>query len=306
MIKFYHQTIKDQKLNILKDFKIGSWIYVENPNDAEIEQLAETFFLEAGHVKDAVDPLEVPRLEIEKEGAYIFTRVPYVKNNRVSTIPVLVAIGANFLITASKIELPFLKKFTDGKINFTTTQKTKLFLQIFSEITSAYNIFLHNISREVRGISVQMEKINNKDIVQFVTFENVLNDFLAALVPTNAILNNLLHGKYLDLYEEDKDLIEDLFLNNNQLIELCKGNLKTIVNIRESYSTIMTNNLNRVIKFLTASTVILTVPMIISSFYGMNIALPFAQSPWAFWIVLGTTLALALILLGIFIKKKWL
>src|SRR4030042_71073 len=152
-----------------------------------------------------------------------------------------------------------------------------------------------------------MEKIGNKDIVQFVNFEGVINDFLAALVPTNTILNNLLNStasrRLLELYEEDKDLIEDLFLSNNQLIELCKANLKTIVNIREADSTIMTNNLNRVIKFFTALTIILTVPMIASSFYGMNINLPFAEHPMAFWGILITTLVVSFILLAIFFRK---
>lgn len=306
MIKFYHKTIEDKKLSVLNDFKIGSWIYIEKPSEKELEFLTEKFSFEPGLLKDAIDPYEVPRLEVDNGTLYIFTRVPFREQGKVITVPILIAISPNYVLTVAQNNLPFLQKFIDGGIEFNTTKKTNFFLQIFSQIILLYNNFLTNISRGVRSGTVRLKDIGNEDIVRFVNFESILNDFLAALLPTNAILNNLLSGKFLELYEEDKDLIEDLFLGNNQLIELAKINLKTIVNIRESYSTIMSNNLNRVMKLLTALTIIITVPTTIINFYSMNVRLPFAQSPWAFWIVLGATLVLALILLGIFIKKKWL
>jgi magnesium transporter len=306
MIKFYHKTIEDKKLSVLNDFKIGSWIYIEKPSEKELEFLTEKFSFEPGLLKDAIDPYEVPRLEVDNGTLYIFTRVPFREQGKVITVPILIAISPNYVLTVAQNNLPFLQKFIDGGIEFNTTKKTNFFLQIFSQIILLYNNFLTNISRGVRSGTVRLKDIGNEDIVRFVNFESILNDFLAALLPTNAILNNLLSGKFLELYEEDKDLIEDLFLGNNQLIELAKINLKTIVNIRESYSTIMSNNLNRVMKLLTALTIIITVPTTIINFYSMNVRLPFAQSPWAFWIVLGATLVLALILLGIFITKKWL
>ncbi len=310
MVKILHKTIKEKELKEIDGFRIGSWINVESPEEKELDDLAKNLSLEKGLLMDAVDPYEVPRLEIDNGVIYIFTRVPDKENDRVITEPLMIAIGKDFVITTSSKPLTFLKKFLNNEINFTTTQKTKLVLQFFSEIIAVYNNFLTSISKNVRSTSVQMEKIGNKDIVQFVNFEGVINDFLAALVPTNTILNNLLNStasrRLLELYEEDKDLIEDLFLSNNQLIELCKANLKTIVNIREAYSTIMTNNLNRVIKFFTALTIILTVPMIVSSFYGMNINLPFAEHPMAFWGILITTLVVSFTLLAIFFRKRWL
>lgn len=310
MIKIYHKTIKDKELNTLDSFKIGSWIYAEDPSEEELESLSKDFSLDFGLLKDAIDPYEVPRLEIDSGKCYVFTRVPHQPEKRVSTAPFLIAVGENFVITVSKEPLSFFKRFIESQIPFATTQKTKFFLQIFSEITAAYNHQLTSISRNVRGVGVQLENISNKEIVQFITFESILNDFLAALIPTNAVLNNLLSGssagKTLELYEEDKELIEDLFLGNNQLIELCKANLQTIVNIREACATIMTNNLNRVIKLLAALTIIITVPTTIINFYSMNVALPFAHSPWAFWFIITVTLVIASVLLGIFIKKKWL
>lgn len=311
MIKIYHKTIKDRELGEIIDFRVGSWIYAENPTEEKLQKIAADFSLDANLLKDALDPYEVPRFEIDNGTLFVFTRAPFQeKNNRVSTLPLLIAVGANFVLTISQMHFPFFEKFETDKIEFTTTQKTKLLIQFFSEIIASYNNFLTSINRSVRGVSIRVENITNQNIIQFVTFEGIINDFLSDLVPTSAILKNLISaessGRFLELYEEDKDLIEDLSLSSNQLIELCRATLKTIVNIREAYSTIMTNNLNRVIKFFTALTIIMTIPMIISSFYGMNIDLPFAGHPLAFWGIAGGTLAIAILLLAVFIKKRWL
>jgi len=309
MVNYYFKSVRDEQLKKIGKFKTGSWIYVEDPDKKELSQLAKKLSLETGHLTDSTDPYEVPRLEIEKEAVYIFTRIPFSLENKIekiTTVPLLVIISNNFIMTISQKPLYFIDKFLEGNIDFSTTQKTKLFLLIFSQINSSYNRNLTRIIRQVRTISIHLENIKNHDIVQFVMFEAVLNDFLSALNPTNNILKQLLSGKILKLYENDKDLTEDLFLSNNQLIERSQMNLNIISNIRNAYSTIMTNNLNRVIKFLTALTIILNVPMIISSFYGMNVSLPLAGSPMAFWQISSFTLIITLILLLVFSKNRWL
>ncbi len=306
MIKIYQKTIRDREVKTVESFRVGSWIYVENPTEEEIKSLATEHSLEESLLKDALDPYEVPRIEIERKTAYVFTRAPYGEEARISTAPLLIVIGEDFVLTLSDKSLPFLEEFLAGKVDFSTTQKTKLFLQIFSQIVSTYNSSLTQISRRVRSVGIRLEEITNKDVAQLVGLEGVINDFLAALVPTNTILNNLLSGRFIALYEEDKDLIEDFSLGIGQLVETCKSNLTTMVNIREAYSTIVTNNLNRVIRLLTALTVIIAIPTMIFSLYGMNVALPGTHSPHAlFWILSGTGLVTILLLI-IFIKNRWL
>jgi magnesium transporter len=306
MFKIYYKNVKSNRLEISDKFKLGSWIYVESPADEEIKFLRKKLRLKPGLLKDALDPNEVPRMEIDKKTTYIFTRAPYSEDGKIFTLPVLLIVGEDFVATITQKPLPFLDKFTSGKVKFFTTQKTKLFLQLFAEINSSYNNHLTNINRRVRAMTFDLEKITNKDIIQFVNLEGDLNDFISALSPTHNILNNLLSGKYLKLYEEDKDLTEDLLLANGQFIESCNAILKSIVNIREAHSTIITNNLNRVIKLLTALTIILTVPTIIASIYGMNVKLPLAESPLAFFLVTGTAFLISVTLLFIFIKNNWL
>lgn len=307
MISYYYSTKKVDDLAVLESFKTGAWVQVERPDDAEIEDLVATYKLDEGLLRDALDPHEVPRIETDEGKTYFYTRVPYKENNLVFTSPLLVVIADDFIMTVSQRKLSLWDRFVDQRIDFYTTQKTKFFFQIFSEITRIYNRFVTDIRKNVARSTASFGSIGNTEIVQFVRFENTLNNFLSALVPTNVSLNNLLGGgSILRLYEDDKEFIEDIFLLNGQLIESCKSNLKAISNIRDAYSTIMTNNLNRVIKLLTALTIILTIPTIISSLYGMNVQLPGAGSPVAFWVVVGSTVVIAAIVFLVFYLQDWL
>lgn len=306
MIKIFQKKIGDTKLKEEVEFKTGSWIFVEKINEQEIDVLEKQFGLNNHILKDALDPYEAPRIEIDNNIVYVFTRVPQKVNDRIVTVPLLIAIGNDFVLTLSKDENQILNKFIENNLEFTTTQKTQLVLRILAEIIKSYNVFLTSVSKSVRETSSKFSKIDAKMIMNFVGFEEVLNDFLIALNHTNPVLQNILSGKIIQLYDQDKELMEDLILSSNQLIDLCSSALKNIVNIREAYSTIITNDLNKVIKLFTSLTVILTIPTIIASLYGMNVGLPFASHPEAFWLIIFGTGTIVLIIFYIFSRNKWL
>jgi magnesium transporter len=306
MLSIYHKTAREKEIRILENFKEGTWVHAEKPDAQELNYLTTTLGLDPDLLEDALDAYEVPRLE-EYEGiTYIYVRVPSRKGEKVSTIPFLVAVGKNFVITVSQDTMPFLEKFMKKNFHFSTNQKVPLLLAILTEIDVAYNYFLTRISREIRSNIVDLENIDTKDIIQFVLFESILNDLLAALVPMSTIIQKLLFRKSLPLNEETKNMIEDLALSNGEHRELCQTNLKAIVNIREGYSTIMSNNLNRFIRLLTVLTIMLTIPTIISSLLGMNVPLPFfSHNPHALWYVLLITFGIWGIFLYIVFKKRW-
>lgn len=306
MVSIFYKNIKENTLKTLEEFKVGSWISVHSPSEEEIAELVRKYSLNEGLVRDALDFYEVPRVEVDGSITYVFLRYPYSEEDRILTAPALIAIGEDFFMTVSAQPFSIEDKFLNSEVDFYTTQKTKFFLQFFFQINAAYASLINNIGRRVKGMTVQLERIENKDVVQFVTYENILNDFISALVPTSAMLQNLLSGKFFRLYKNDQDLIEDLFLNTGQLVETANSNLKTISNIREAYSTIMTNNLNRVIRRLTSLTIIFMLPNIVSGYFGMNVLLPYMNSPHAFAGILGFTLFLSAILAFIFYKKRWL
>lgn len=306
MLKIFHKDVKMNELKTLDKTTAGSWIYVEKPTEKDRELLVSKFSMDKGLLEDATDFYEIPRMEIEDGIIYIFTQFPYKEKDKTITSPAMFGIGESFFVTISEKSFPNIEKFEKNKIDFYTTQKTKLFLQLFSEISQEYDKHIKRITKEIRSIKIRFDNISNKDIMSFVTIEEVLNDFLSVLEPTSAVLRNLLSGKFLPLFEDDEDLVEDLILSNDQLIGICKSSLRNIASTRESYSTIMTNSLNRLIKFFTALTIILTIPTMISSIYGMNVKLPYADSPIAFFGIMASISFISIGLLVIFTRNRWL
>jgi Mg2+ and Co2+ transporter CorA len=177
MIKIFQKRINDNKINEITDFRPGSWIYVKDPNEQEFAILEKNFCLNPNILRDALDPYEVPRVEKEKEIVYIFTRVPQKQDEKIITVPLLICVGPDFVMTLSRSENLILNKFLENNIDFTTTQKTQLLLLFISETIKSYNSFLTNISRDVRGTSGKINKINEKIIINFVNFEEIVNDF---------------------------------------------------------------------------------------------------------------------------------
>lgn len=306
MIQIWRRSLRHQRLVRLSRFRAGAWICAAQPSQAEIKQLVRQFDLDYDLLCDALDPFEAPRLEIEEDKVYIFTRFPTKTEDRIETAPLLIVAADQFILTLSPEPLTFLERSLPTQTESYTTQTAKFLLQIFVQINAAYNRQLTEISRRIRQAQVRLERIRNREIVQFVIFEQVLNDFLAALVPTNAILKKLLTGKIIALYAEDKELIEDMFLDNSQLIELSKSNLKMIQNLRDAANTILSNNLNRIMKFFAALSLVLSLPALIGSWWGMNVTLPLAHHPAAFWWLLALSLVLAAGLAYFFWRRDWL
>ncbi|HEX4662566.1 MAG TPA: magnesium transporter CorA family protein [Candidatus Saccharimonadales bacterium] len=278
MITYYYKNLRAKQLSVVDKYQPGSWVCVEQPTTDELDALSEQFKLDPGHLQDALDADEMPRLEKEGDLTYIFARYAYTTEElEITTSPLLFIIGPDTLITVALGKQPRLDRFTSGKVDFNTTQRTKLLLQILHEIVDQYDVFINNISRQIKIIRSRLHThdVANQDFIDFVLIEDELNEFLTALLPTTAILRRLLLGRHIRLYEEDQDLVEDLLLNNEQSIENCQSNIKSIVNIREAYSTISSNNLNRSMKWLTAATVLIALPNLFFGMYGMNVNLPF-------------------------------
>jgi magnesium transporter len=306
MIRYFYKSAKDKTLKTLDQFKGGSWVYVEDPTEKELAFLTGKFGLEEGLLRDAIDENEVPRLEIEDKVIYIYIRFAHIEKEVIVTHPVLIALGSNFIATIGKDTDFILDTLQKRKNGFTTSKRASILLTLLTIINTSFQTYLRDINKMVRTSSIKLEKIQNRDIVRFVTYENVLNDFLSALVPTNGIFNHLLSGKIIELEDQYHDIVEDLKLSNNEIIETSKSTLRTMVNVREAYSTIVTNNLNVVIKLLTSLTVLLAIPTMIASFFGMNVPLDFAQHPLAFFGIILGSVFISVILVLVFIKRDWI
>ena len=306
MIQIYSKSAKEKKVNILENPLPNVWINVENPTEEEMIKLTEEYQLDTSIIRDATDIHEVPRIEVEDKIVYIFTRFVYTDKEQYKTTPLLVIYRKNFIITITTTPFPRLHLFLEGKVSFNTKRRRALLLKILGQVNVTYTNYLNNLNKKLYSLTFHVEKISNKDIVQFISYENVLYELNSALVRIHTNFTTLHAGKIINFEEDEKDYVEDLMLESIQLIQITKENLRTIVNIREAYSTIITNNLNQVIKLFTSLTVILTLPTIIASLYGMNVNLPFANSPFAFAGIVIVIAAIMIAILFVFSRKNWL
>jgi magnesium transporter len=306
MITYYFRTVKDEQMKEISDPRTGVWVHVINPSEEELATLVQMFSLHEDIVKDATDMYEVPRLERANGATYFFTRYPLrdqVPDN--ATAPLLIVVGESFVVTIAVREVPQFRKLIAGEVPAYTTQKAKLFIEIMSILTRSFDQELVRLRKAVHKDRVHIQTIGPKEIEQLVGYESVLNSIVDALTPTNTWLQQVPRGSYMQLYAEDIDAMEDLVIDNGQVVLSARSVLKTIQNIRGASEAIMTSRLNNALRILTSLTIILTFPLVITSLYGMNVTLPFANSGYAFGGILLFNVVLLLGLTWLFKRNKW-
>lgn len=307
MITHYFRTLKDTELKKVDEPRAGVWTHVVKPSDEELSLLVKEFALDDSIINDIKDFYEVPRMERSGGVSYFFTRYPFDQNKEdVDTAPLLIVMGESFVITISQEEVPQFKRFLDGREEIHTTQKAKFFIQIMTAVTTSFERKLVQLRRAVHRDRGQLRTIGNKEIVRFVNYEHELSDMITAMVPTNTWLRQVTTGNFMQLYNDDVEFMEDLMIANNQMVDSARSVLNTIQNVRNASEAILTNNLNSTIRTLTIITIILTIPTIVASLYGMNINLPLADYKNAFWLVMVIILTVVLLVVWQFKRNKWL
>lgn len=306
MITHYFRTLKDTELKSYEDVRPGVWSHVVAPTDDELLFLVKQFSLDDTIVSDIKDFFEVPRFEREGSVSYFFTRYPLdAKTEDTDTAPLLIVLGESFVITIAQRDVPFLASFIEGKKEVITTQKTKLFIQFMKTLTSTYDHELIRMRKAVYRDRTRVRNIRGRDIQRLVSYEQRLNDTISALIPTNAWLQQLTNGNHIQLFSEDKELMEDLMIANSQVVDSARSVLKTIQNVRGATEAILTQKLNNTIQVLTALTIILTIPTVISSLFGMNVAIPLGDHPYAFWLVIVLIVSIMALVTYYFMQKRW-
>jgi magnesium transporter len=306
MINVYKNSLKSPELRKLENIGPGSWVQVVSPTPEEVKLLVETLKIDPTILEDGLDENEISRLENDDGIFYLIIRFPAIKDNFISTFPLLVISTEECIVTLCKEDEQITRTFFKNDPDFLTTKRTYVVLKTISEIFRNYDLYLNRILKDIKQKKFEIKNLSNKDILFLVQEEETLNDFVSALVPTINITERILRGKYLPIYEKDVDVVEDLVMDSKQTLELSMNGLKSIKNIREAYSAILTNDLNKVMKFLTIATIVLTVPTIIASIFGMNVPLPMQDDPMAFLYVMSIIVLSVLLLFVVIVKRRWL
>lgn len=305
MITFLRSTHHRPQIKQRATLQPGTWIRCEKPSEDELAVLIG-MGIDADILNDTLDPHEVPRVESEGEWTYFITRLPDTDDDfNDFTTPVLFALGNEYIVTVSRDSLGRLWQPFIDKTNAPTTQKTKLFMLMVDAIAKQYQSRVASINRQMRAATGNVVNLRHGDIAIFVEYERKLNDYLDALIPTNTAAEKLLSGRLLPLYEDDRDLVEDLSIDLEQLISRCKSLLRTITNVRDSYRAVMDTRLNETIRILTVITLALTIPTMLAGLYGMNVDLPGDEnSPVMFWVIVGLSILASASLSYYFTKKR--
>lgn len=305
MLSYLRSTHYRPAIKQRDELQPGSWIRSERPNDEEKSELIK-LGIDADLLADALDPHEVPRVELEDGWTYFITRLPDTDDEfNDFTTPILFALGDKYMVTVSRDSLGRMwQPFIDRTLA-PTTQKTKLFMLMLDTIARQYQTRIATINRQMRATTSSVHTLKARDIATMTEYERKLNDYLDALQPTNTALEKILGGKMLQLYEDDRDLVEDLSIDFEQLIARCKSLLRTITNLRDSYRAVMDTRLNETIRLLTVITLTFTIPTMFAGLYGMNVDLPGDEnSPAMFWLIVGVSLCIAGALGVYFLRKR--
>jgi len=308
MIEFYLRTVRDEKLQKIEEFREGCWINVESPSEEEMEKISKDFKIDIDWLKSSMDLDEKSRIEEDGEKVLIITRIPYKdENDEISTIPFGIILTRSFIMTISYLPNQIVEDIKIEKFKVATTQRVRFVLKVFERINRNYDKYLDMLSKKAEMIEHQVSiSLTNNEIYQLLQIQKTLIYFSSAIVANELVFEKLSSGKIIKMYEEDKEIIDDIVLSNKEIYERIKIMRDVLSNTLDAYASIVSNNLNIVMKFLTSVSIILSVSVLIASFYGMNVSLPLQDHPLAFWYILLASIASFVLLYLFFKKKNWL
>ncbi len=306
MIEVYFKTIRDSEFKKIDDLRMGSWVYVKEATLDDLSEIAKITSLEIADIRDSLDKYEIPRIERQGESLIFFTRHPGEPEPSLYTELLTIVLTNSHLIAISPYQSPIIENLLKLHTSLATTQKSKLLLYILLRITQEFTNGIKRVRHSILLQEPATALIDSNAILALTKNEEILNQYLTSLVPMRNLLETLESQRYMNLYEKDLDLLQDLMIAIRQSEDLCRVNVKSIRSMRDSYQIIFTNDVNRTIKRLTALTIIFSIPTMIASAYGMNVVLPLQESPHSFLIIFGFSVVICLIAIWAFMKKRWL
>ncbi len=312
MLKIYHTDLDTKETLEEKDFKIGAWINLINPTESEIKNVCKNIHISEDFIRDALDDEEKARIEIEEDdGTILFVvDVPIIEknddNDTFTTMPLgIILVRNEYFITVSLKKNKVIEYFQNRKLrNFDTSKRIEAIFQILYMNSSYYLQYLKQINKETEiAESVLKSSMKNKELLKLLSLEKGLVYFRTSLKSNELVMEKVMRGKIVILTEESQEILEDSIIENRQAIEMAEIYANILNNTMEAYASIISNNLNGVMKFLTSMTIVIAVPTMISSFWGMNVMIPFKDSSFGFLIMISISILLTIIVTW-WLKRK--
>lgn len=297
----------------VSNYSSDIWVKMTSPSHEETNQISQKYNIDLDHMKAALDNDESARIEIEDEYTLILVDIPVSEkrgeHNEYTTIPLGVILCEDAIITVCARDTQILKAFTQKRIKeFSTKKRIRFLYQILFNIATEYQTDLRKIDKKRTEIERHISDIRqDSELIELHELESNLVYFATSLRANGLILERLTRYTRIKQYPEDKELLEDIIIENKQAIEMTQIYRDIINGTRELLSTVINNRLNNVMKYLASITIVMAIPTIISGLFGMNVngeGIPFAGSPWGFGIICGITLIICIITILVLKKRK--
>ena len=297
-------------------FEPDVWVNLISPNMDELTEAAEYYDIDIADLRAALDEEESSRVQIEDGYTLILEDIPLeeIRNDQraYTTIPLGILLVQDAILTVCGEDTVILNYFYNNRMRgFSTKKKMRFVYQILLRTTNLYQALLRVIDKKRSEIEkrVGSETTEDKDLINLHELETNLVYFATSLSANKVVLDRLTRYERIKQYPEDKELLDDVIVENRQAIEMTNIYRDIIHGARELVSTIINNRLNNVMKFLTSITLVMAIPTIISGIYGMNVSgkwMPLSETPHGFAIICVLTAAICMLALVVLKKRKML
>jgi len=296
-----YKTIDDKLVKLDNIDDTGLWINLVCPTENEIQETVAQTGLLPEFLRAALDEEEVSRIEAEDNQLLIIINVPIVKaNDSYDTIPLGIVMNEHYVVTVCLENNDVMDDFIREQVrNFYTFKKTRFLFQIFFRTATLFLKYLRLIDRKTNDIELELHRsMKNKELFKLLSLEKSLVYFTTSLHGNEKVMEKILRlrgranteTQLIKMYPDDEELLEDVIVENKQAIEMAHIHSDILSGMMDAFASIISNNLNIVMKFLASITIVLSLPTMIASFFGMNVTLPaFANEANGFLVVLALT-----------------
>ena len=294
-----------------------SWINLVNPSDKEVALISKMSGIEDDVLKAALDDEERSRVELEDTHALVLVDIPVIEEEddyfSYFTIPLGVIVKDDLIMTVCLKDTSVIRDFIRNRVKgFSTAMKSRFMFQILGNTAAKFLTYLKQIDKASQRIQIELRKsTRNKEILQMLDLQNSLVYFSTSLTGNDTVISKIMAakgqlGQFLRLYEEDMDILEDVSIETKQAIEMCSIYRDILATTTDGYASVISNNANSVMKLLTSITLVISIPTLIASIWGMNSWVPGQASKLGFWIVAACSFIATVVTIIILKKKKML
>ena len=308
MLKILKNT--EQGLQCMDEFVTGCWIHVIDPTPEETSQIEE-WGVHPDYVQYSLDIDEMARAERDDDYTFILLRIPFDNGAEADipyiTIPIGILLLNNCVVTICRQENEVIRILQNGKYRgLKTAKRFRFTLYLMLETANRYLGLLRQINKTTEALEDRLEKsTRNREVLELLKYQKCLTYFATALRSNEVMMERLQRMRMFTQYEDDQDLLEDVLTENQQAIQMVNIATEILAGLMDAFASVISNNLNGVMKIMAALTIVVNLPGIVAAFFGMNVLIPFAAHPQAFLIILGISLGLTVIAIFLFARRGW-